>query len=524
MIVLGLHYGHDGSACIIKHGKLASAVSSERVTRKKKFHGVTQEVIDYVLEEAGVTFDEIDHIALSDYDTHNSHDTLALSKYLTSGTVFGNDVEELYGVLRGKHFKVFVIPHHLAHSAGAYYTSNFDKAWCFSMDSSGYKVPCNSLVAYGEGNKITAKYCPGLMVGWSYAVFTHLLGLGNPVHKAGSTMGLASYGTPSDAVVENIEKYVRYSYCNDGDDFEQKSLELWKEISGTNRAWEQRESSSVAAQNIAASIQYIFEQSILDCVKAIENGDTTNLCLSGGSMLNCNANSLIRIDTQFKNLHHFPACGDDGIAVGAALYVAHHIFDDPRQHYNTGDVCYLGKTQETAIEPDYEQIAELLDNGKIVAWFMGRSEYGPRALGHRSILADPRDFHKREILNFVVKNREWFRPFAPMVLEEDCSEWFDFDGASPYMLYTAQVKRPRDIPAITHIDGTARMQTVNESTNLEIYKLLKEFKKRTGVPVLINTSLNGRDEPILETVDDALKFFETSAVDAIVINGKLIKK
>ena len=524
MIILGLHYGHDGSACIIKNGKLVSAVSSERVTRKKKFQGVTQEVIDYVLEQAGVDFEEIDYIALADYDSHSSYDTLALSKYQTSGTVFGNEVEELYGVLRGKHFKTYVVPHHLAHCASAYYTSNFDSSWCFSMDSSGYRVPCNSLVAFGQGNKLTAEYCPGLMVGWSYAMFTYFLGLGNPVHKAGSTMGLASYGSVLPKVTENIDKYVRYSYCNEGDNFEQKSVDLWNEITGTNKQWEKHESYSRQGQDVAASIQYIFEQSILDCVKKIENNSIENLCLSGGSMLNCNANSLIKTQSQFKNLHHFPACGDDGIGVGAALYVAHHIFDEPRHNYKTEEICYLGKPIDKEQEPDYEKIAELLDQGKVVAWFMGGSEYGPRALGHRSILADPRDFHKREILNFVVKNREWFRPFAPMVLEDQCSEWFDFEGTSPYMLYTAQVKRPRDIPAVTHIDGTARMQTVNKQTNPEIHKLLTEFYRRTGVPILINTSLNGKDEPILETVADALRFFENTAVDAMVLNGKLILK
>lgn len=523
MIVLGLHYGHDGSACVIKNGKLVSAVSSERITRKKKFPGVTNEVIDYVLKNADIEFDDIDCIALSDYDTNSSNDTLALSKYLTSGTVFGNTVDELYGVLRGKHFKVYVIPHHLSHCASAFYTSNFDQAWCFSMDSSGYKVACNSLVAWGKGNKIVAEYCPGLMAGWNYAVFTHMLGLGNPVHKAGSTMGLASYGTIDHFVEKNIQDYVKNSYCTEGEDFESKALSLWSYITKTQNAWPREISSSVAAQNTAATIQYIFEQSILDCVNAIPDNGNTNLCLAGGSMLNCNANTLIKTQTRFEHPHHFPACGDDGIAVGAALYVAHHIFDEPRHNYSTAEVCYLGQPQES-VEPNYEEIAEMLADGKIIGWFMGKSEYGPRALGHRSILADPRDFHKREILNFVIKNREWFRPFAPMVLEEECQDWFDFTGTSPYMLYTAQVKRPREIPAVTHIDGTARMQTVNKETNPEIYKLLKTFKKITGVPVLINTSLNGRDEPILESVADAYKFFESTSVDAMVINGVLVKR
>jgi carbamoyltransferase len=524
MIVLGLHYGHDGSACIVKDGKLVSAISSERVTRKKKFHGVTNQVIDYVLTAAGLEFNQIDEIALTDYIKSHSHNTLTLiEEDDTCGQYFGNQVHVTTGTLRGKQFPVYVIPHHLAHCASAYYTSNFDSAWCFSMDSSGYAIPCNSLVARGQGNKLTACYCPMLMVGYGYAAFTEYLGIGNPIHKAGSTMGLASYGKPLQLVLDNINRYVRQSFFNVSDDYAQYYKFLWQELSGTDQHFDLEESSTPRAQNLAASIQYIFEQSILKSVKEIENNDVDNLCLSGGSLLNCNANSLIKTQSQFKNLHHFPACGDDGVGVGAALYLAHHINDEPRYNYSTDQICYLGQVQKY-VEPDYNKIATMISSGKVIAWFMAGSEYGPRALGHRSILADPRNFHTREILNFVVKKREWFRPFAPSVLEEHCSEWFDFVGTSPYMLYTAKVLKPKEVPAITHVDGTARMQTVNESQNLPYYRLIKEFYKITGIPMLVNTSLNGNGEPILETEEDALDFFKTSNVDAMVLNGRIIIK
>jgi hypothetical protein len=187
------------------------------------------------------------------------------------------------------------------------------------------------------------------------------------------------------------------------------------------------------------------------------------------------------------------------------------------------DISYCGIEYEY-VEPDYEAVAKLIADGKIVGWFMGASECGPRALGNRSILADPRNFHNRELINFTIKRREWFRPLAPSVLEEECSKWFDFDGISPYMLYTAKVLKPELLPAITHIDGTARMQTVNEETNPAYYKLIKKFYEITGIPMVLNTSLNGMNEPILETEEDAMEFFKKSSIDAMVISGKLYTK
>jgi carbamoyltransferase len=184
-------------------------------------------------------------------------------------------------------------------------------------------------------------------------------------------------------------------------------------------------------------------------------------------------------------------------------------------------LCYLGK--EYAIEiPDYAYLAQQIVDGKIIGWFQGKSEFGPRALGNRSILADPRNHHNRELINHIIKSREWFRPFAPVVLEEDYQDWFDFPIPSPFMLYTAQVKQSEKIPAVTHIDGSARFQTINEETNSQYYNLIKQFKNITGVPVLLNTSLNGNGEPILETEDEAIQFFEKSNLDMMIVNVKII--
>ena len=219
------------------------------------------------------------------------------------------------------------------------------------------KLEANSLVAYGRGKNLKAMYCPAEMVGVLYGEVTERLGLGPALHKAGTTMGLASYGTPFD-----------FDYQSYTDDIKHK-------------------------MNVAASVQDLFEKKVLNVLSEIDN-KTDNLCLSGGSFLNCNANSKVVMHSKFKNVHHFPACGDDGTSVGSALYVAHHILGESRHDYQQKDLCYTGREYQSQT-PDYEYIAKQLADGKIIGFFQGRSEFGPRALGNRSILADPRNFHNR---------------------------------------------------------------------------------------------------------------------------------
>jgi carbamoyltransferase len=529
MNILGLHYGHDGAAVVVKDGKLVTAISAERVLRKKKFSGVTEEVINIALKEADISLEDVDVIALADYFIENSNNTLFLHHNNLNASfeyLFENNILECTGILLGKKIPTIIIPHHLAHCASAYYTSNYDKSWCFSMDSSLGDTRSNSMIAFGDGNKLTSLGSPGMMIGVAYMMFTELLGLGSGLFKAGSTMGLASYGQPLKDVLDNYKKYVNESYFdtriqNQYTDYYEK---IWTNWYRQIKHIDKKDMNTKLQFDIAASIQFLFEEAILDVVNnKIPQDSINNICLSGGSMLNCNSNTRVKTETRFKNVHHFPACGDDGVSVGAALYVAHHIYNEPRHKYEYKDICYLGQKNDY-IEPDCKKIAKMISDGKIVAWFMGRSEYGPRALGNRSILADPRSFHNREILNFVVKNREWFRPFAPVVLEEECDKWFDFKGPSPYMLYTADVLQPEKIPGVTHIDNSARMQTINYETNPAYYNLVKEFYSLTGVPILINTSLNGKDEPILETKQDALSFFNNSAVDVLILNGEIYVK
>jgi len=463
--ILGLNFGHDGSVCLVKDGKLEFAISTERITKVKKQSGFTDEIINYVLDSCGVTLDDIDCVATNDFKQE----------------VFGNHylVDNIF--IQGKEFKCYIIPHHLSHCASAYYTSPYDEAYCFSMDCSMGKPEANSLIAYGRGKNLKAMYCPGEMVGVLYGEVTEKLGLGPALHKAGTTMGLSSYGTPFD-----------FDYQSYTDDIKHK-------------------------MDVAASVQNLFENRVLNVLDDIDQ-ESDNLCLSGGSFLNCNANSEIVRKSKFKHFHHFPACGDDGTSVGSALYVAHHILGEARYNYDVKDLCYTGRDYQGQT-PDYDYIAKQLADGKIIGFFQGRSEFGPRALGNRSILADPRNFHNRELINHVVKNREWFRPFAPVTLEECYQDWFDFPIPSPYMLYTAQVKQPEKIPAVTHVDGSARFQTVTEESNKHYYEIIKAFGKLTGVPVLLNTSLNGNGQPILETEEDAREFYKNSKLDMMIVNG-----
>jgi carbamoyltransferase len=545
--ILGLHYGHDGSACVVVDGKLVSAISSERLVkpedfspevvshpdfRIKKFTGVTDKVIEYVLEKANIGYDDIDFIALSHYYEDDSYDTLKLY----SGTVANNrkiskispcklvgDQTKLIGVIKGRSIPTYVLPHHLCHAASAYYTSNQESAVCFTLDSSGGDYECNNLVAIGNGNKLETKEFPGLMIGNGYTEFTHALGLGQAFLSAGKTMGLASYGEPNDLLIDHIDEYVKDSYKPK---FFREHFEnlFWQWSDGLYD--QENLYKTKKGMHLAASIQLLFEKSIIDAInKFVKPIGIKNLCLSGGSFLNCNVNALIKKDGFFDNIHLYPACGDDGLSVGAALYVSHHILDEDRYTYTFSDLAYLGSPSKELSDEDYTILASALNSGDIIAWYSGQSEFGPRALGHRSLLADPRSYHNREKLNFLVKNREWFRPFAPVVLEEEAHNWFEPGDPSKYMLFTQKVLQPEKVPAITHVDGTARMQTINEKDNPGYYKLVKRFYEVTGVPMLINTSFNGNGQPIVETKDDALSlFYNNEAIDLLVIDGEIFRK
>ena len=486
-IILGLSVAHhDGSACIVKGGKILAAIECERLTKRKKDDltpSNIKETINYVLDAVGMELNDIDCIGLSG-SPHDSHE----NKIQWTDNVYMLGLEG------------FKIPHHLAHNASAYYTSPIDYSISLSVDASN-GVPeyyfQNSSICIGKGNKIESVVTPPIPYGILYQRVCAYLGIGPTLHKVGTLMGLAPYGKSIDDMHFDLE---------DGHEI-------------TNLI----EEDFSLAVNIAATAQRDLEERLLHLVEELPF-NSENLCLSGGTFLNCPANSLILKESRFKKIHHFPGCGDSGIGIGAALYVAHHMLDQPRYEYKPHEICYLGKEYKQEKEIDYEYIARKISEGAIVAWMNGRSEFGPRALGNRSLLADPRNQHNRDRLNHVIKQREWYRPFAPIVLEECYKDWFDFDVPSPFMLYTAQVKKPQEIPAITHVDGSSRFQTVTEESNMHLYKLIKEFEKITGVPVLINTSLNGKGQPILESPEDGREFFNDVPVDIAVIHGEILER
>lgn len=528
MNILGLHFGHDGSACIVKDGRLVAALTSERLSRQKKSHGVTPELLDYVLGAAGMHASEIEAVALSDYHPIYTHGTCRVMQNGretedTWNRVFYNEILRFDVEIRGRTLPGYNVGHHLSHCAAAYYTGPFEEAYCLSMDSSGGYLESNGMVAHGKGNKLTALHAPLCMVGLAYGEFTEKLGLGSQMFKAGSLMALAGYGQVLPHVLEQEARHVEESFFEGANaDYRKWATGLWEAIA--RRGWfDAAEKDSEEARNIAASIQYLFEKCVLRAAERIQTNYCPNLCLGGGSFLNCNANAALLHWGPFYNLHLFPACDDAGCAIGAALYLAHAIVGEPRTVYAPQELCYLGR-EPGGHAQEIGRVAEALADGKIVAWQNGRSEYGPRALGNRSLFADPRAYENRERINNEIKKREWFRPLAPVVLEECLYDWFDFSVPSPYMLFTAQAKCPEAIPAAVHIDQSARMQTVTADSNPACYGLLREFAARTGVPVLLNTSLNGPGEPILETEQDAWRFWEAAPVDMLVLNGEIYER
>jgi carbamoyltransferase len=545
--ILGLNFGHDGAAAVLRHGRLVSAVSNERLSRQKKAEGVTREMVEYVVAAAGQRLEDIDYVAFSCFSYRPGSYVKVLDRAgreVTHNQAWRRQRLELVGPraiietlteIEGRRIPSVFVLHHIAHAASAYYTSPFDRAACFTMDASQGRPEGCSLFGYGEGTKLHYHSCPGLMIGNAYSSFTEKLGLGSGLTKAGTTMALASFGRPQKAALERWRYYGQSYYTRTQQPLDDVFTNvMWSDLSGLapHAVLPKEQSDSRAAMDIAASVEYVFERTILHNAAVLHartknyNGD--NLCLSGGSFLNSNANMLVKRRGPVERVHLFPACGDDGTAVGAALYLAHHLLDQPRVDYAPREYMYPGRSydvREEGGEPyDARAVAEALSQGQIVAFFHGGSEFGPRALGHRSLFADPRRPEMKDVLNRRVKHREWFRPFAPIVLSERASEWFDIDFESKAMLFIAPIRQPERLPAVAHIDGTARLQTMAREDDPKVYELIEAFERITGVPVILNTSLNDNGEPLVETPDDALRFFNRGNVDLLVLEDRMFRK
>jgi carbamoyltransferase len=568
--VLGINaYDHDVSACLLRNGEIAVAIAKERITRQKHASGFYQSAVDYCLAAEGISVDDLDLVVRNCYVLPvDDVETRMVSIDLPEIT----DLEERNQAIKHPFFlsrsnKVVTVSHHLAHAYSAFAACPFGEGVVMVVDGVGnysedisepgqLTENVNPLAREAESyyrfegsrleilKKVWLKpirgflsdeffYMPGLGAVYS-RVSSYMFADWN---KCGEVMGLAPYGRPGAIKPLLQMKDGELEFAEWDADFDKPWLvELqpnW-EANPAMRHWE----------DLAWRVQHDTETMLLE--RAIWLRETTgakNLCMAGGVALNCVANGRIAREAGFENIWIQPAAGDDGVAIGCAYYGRLAIQKKPRSyvmgHAYTGIAYEDAKIDAAARKPSVRvqatsrlsddicrDTAKLLSEGHVFGWFQGRSEFGPRALGNRSILADPRTAEMKDKLNKRVKHRQAFRPFAPIVLAERAHEIFECDRESPFMLLAAPVRPEwRDrIPAVVHVDGTARLQTVRQDQNERLYRLLKEFDAITGVPVLVNTSFNVKGEPIVETPEDAIHCFLTTGMDYLVLHDQLMAK
>lgn len=557
MYTLGINaVFHDSAACIVKDGELLAAAEEERFTHVK--HGkrpipfsayeLPYHAIDYCLKVAGIHLKEVDHVAYS-FDpaflqnrndaTASTHygewDPLFLSyiqhapKQLTDG--YPHHLQQRFAGARTTDFTWQYVEHHLAHAASAFLPSPFQQAAVLTIDGTGELTTTSYYT--GDGNQLSRLGEVQLphSLGLLYEQVTTYLGF---LHSSDEykVMALASYGEP-----EYLPVFRSMIQVNDDGTYTIASLRLEEQFGPARK---RNEPFTQKHFNIACSLQKALEETVLKLVHWLhEETGEENLCMAGGVALNCVLNSVIRDKGPFKNIWVQPAAGDAGTALGAALWIDARERGTSHRRFRM-DHAYWGPAySDEEIERFLQwaklpyrkmnnvarETAALLADNKIIGWYQGNMEFGPRALGSRSILASPIQAEMQAKLN-EIKDREDFRPVAPVVLEEEAANWFEGAHYSPFMLFVYHVRKDRihQIPAVTHVDGTARIQTVNAAQHPLYYELLKEFQQLTGVPVLINTSFNTRSEPIVCSPRDAIECFWTSPFDALVIHSFLLEK
>ncbi len=567
--VLGINaYDHDVSACLLRDGVIAYAIEKERVTRNKHATGFYEEVVDYCLEAEGITLADVDLVVrncyvlpVEDMETRLIYESIP---------EFMDDEERLFAhkheLYLSKSAKVMTISHHMAHAYSAFAVCPYDEGAVMIVDGVGsyaadIKEPgqltqdANPLARESEsyysfkGTELTPvkKIWLNPVRGFLSDEFFFMRGLGAAYskvssyifadwNKCGEVMGLAPYGRPNAFKPIVTFQNGELDVPEWGADFDKPFMPEAEQWEGSDKVkhWE----------DMAWRIQDDTEKVLIARARWLrERTGAKNLCIAGGVGLNCVANGKIVREAGFENVWVQPAAGDNGIAIGCAYYGYLAVLKKQRNyvmdHAYTGadysaDVARKAVEQpgvklETTITHSADickDTARLLADGKVFGWFQGRSEFGPRSLGNRSILADPRTPEMKDILNKRVKFRQAFRPFAPIVIAERAAEIFEGDEESPFMLLAKKVHPDwvKKIPAIVHVDGTARVQTVRENQNPKLYRLLREFEAITGVPVLVNTSFNVKGEPIVETPQDALNCFLGTGMDYLVIHDMLIEK
>lgn len=593
MNILGLSaYYHDSAACLIVDGEILAAAQEERFTRKKHDAAFPAHAIDYCLHEAGLKASNVDYVVFYDkpflkferlFETYLAFAPKGFNSFATSLPVWLKDklfqktviidaLKEQFGKDIDWSQRLLFSEHHLSHAASAFFPSPFEDAAVLTMDGVGEWTTTS--LAVGSGNTLSVHkeiHFPHSL-GLLYSAFTYYTGfkVNSGEYKI---MGLAPYGKPryvhliKDHLIDIKEDgsfHLDMSYFNYCTGLTMTNDRFADLFGGSARQSEgaltQRE------MDLAASVQAVTEEVVIKLAKGIRKSTgQNNLCLAGGVALNCVANGKLLRENIFANLWIQPASGDAGGAIGAALGAYHLMLNQPRT-VRAGDSMqgsYLGPayaqadTEQrlkaagaafTVVSDDemINQTAQALADGKAVGWHQGRMEFGPRALGGRSIIADPRSPSVQKQLNLKVKYRESFRPFAPSVLREDVSEWFDMHSDSPYMLLVSGIANdkqlpmteeqqklfgieklnvPRsEIPAVTHVDYSARIQTVHRETNPKYHRLISRFKELTGCPVLVNTSFNVRGEPIVNTPEDAFHCLMGTEIEFLVVGNCIMRK
>jgi carbamoyltransferase len=601
MKILGISaFYHDSAAAIIEDGEIIAAAQEERFTRKKHDPNFPANAVKFCLEYAGTSIDDLDAIAFYDkpllkferlLETYYAFVPRGLSSFITAIPVWLKEKMFLKKLIYDelakiqtydkKNVKLLFPEHHLSHAASAFYSSPFNEAAILTIDGVGEWATAS--ICHGKGKDISIlkelKFPHSL--GLLYSAFTYFLGfrVNSGEYKL---MGLAPYGVAGSQQVKDFVRIIKENlvelkedgsvwlnqdYFNYATGLRMVHDDKWEKLFGFKTRKPEAELEAHHC-NLGLAIQEITEEAVIKM--AAEAKRLTNseyLCMAGGVALNCVANGKIYNTGIFKNVFIQPAAGDAGGALGAAQAAYHIYFAKERLLPTTLDAMkgsYLGPeysdldvelvarkydavgTHFSSYTSLCEHVAQKLSEGNVVGWMQGRMEFGPRALGGRSILGDPRNEEMQKKLNVKIKYRESFRPFAPSVLAEECAQYFEHDSVSPYMLLVQPVKKERrkplpleynkfnlkdklyylrsDMPAITHIDFSARIQTVHAETNPKYYELIQEFKKLTGYGVIVNTSFNVRGEPIICTPEDAYRCFMRTEMDFLVVGNYVFDK
>lgn len=560
MYILGLScFYHDAAACLLRDGEIIGAAQEERFTRRKHDANFPENAVRYCLEEAGISINDISYVVFYEkpflkFDriilTHLKNwprGFLSFHEMLDSW--LGQKLRIPSVIRKRLDYKgdILFVQHHQSHAASAFFCSPFQESAVITIDAVGEWT--TAAIGMGNGNsmRLVKEMRFPHSLGLLYSAFTYFLGfdVNDGEYKV---MGLAPYGDPRyvsvikknmiklfpDGSFEMNPKCFAYEYGRT-----MIRLRGFERLFGIRKR-DAKEAINQQHKDLAASIQMVLEEILINmCRYAQELTKSKNLCLAGGVALNCTANSMILRSGIFDDVFVFPAAGDAGGAVGAAIFARHEILGHERQDRPLRDVFwgpgfgdkeirdYLDragiKYEEFSEDIIVRKTARLIADQKIIGWFQGRMEFGPRALGNRSILADPRNKNNLDRINSMIKRREDFRPLAPAVLEERVDEFFDGSRPNPFMLFTLNNTTDK-IPAVTHIDNTSRIQTVSRQTNPLFYTLISEFDKLTGVPVLINTSFNIARMPIVCTPQNAFQCFLEANLDALVMGNFVVYK